>query len=104
MAGEQNVETAKRAYAALTAGDAAGAMETIADDVEWITPGNSAVGRKVQGKREVGALGRVYRMGFTTSPQYWLSDDQRVVVLRTRPSGAARLTRSTCSRIAMGRS
>jgi len=43
MAGEQNLETAKRAYAAFSAGDAEGAMANIADDVEWITPGNSAI-------------------------------------------------------------
>ena len=43
MAGEQNVETAKQAYAAFSEGDAEGAMSAIADDVKWITPGNSAI-------------------------------------------------------------
>jgi uncharacterized protein len=82
MAGEQNVETAKRAYAAFSAGDAAGAMEDIADDVEWVTPGSSAISGTVRGKQEVGALwARLAEKGFTTSPQYWFSDDERVVVL-----------------------
>ena len=82
MAREQNVETAKRAYAAFTAGDAAGAMETIADDVEWITPGNSAISGTIHGKQEVGALwAQLAEKGFTTSPQYWFSDNERVVVL-----------------------
>ena len=91
MAGEQNVETAKRAYAAFSAGDAAGAMENMADDIEWITPGNAAVSGTVNGKEAVGALwGRFAEKGFTTSPQYWFSDEERVVVLtRTSLDGEA---------------
>jgi SnoaL-like domain len=56
MAGEQNVETAKRAYAAFSAGDAQGAMANIADDVEWITPGTSVMSGVLHGKQDVGAL------------------------------------------------
>ncbi|HWF26351.1 MAG TPA: nuclear transport factor 2 family protein [Solirubrobacteraceae bacterium] len=82
MAGEENLESAKRAYEAFSAGDAAGAMENIADDVEWITAGNATVSGTAHGKQEVGALwGRLAEKGFTTSPQYWFSDDERVVVL-----------------------
>jgi uncharacterized protein len=82
MAGEQNVETAKRAYGAFAAGDAAGAMENMADDVEWVTAGNTPVSGTVHGKQEVGALwARFAEKGFTTAPQYWFSDDERVVVL-----------------------
>jgi uncharacterized protein len=82
MAGEQNVETAKRAYAAFSAGDAQEAMANIADDIEWITPGNSAISGTLHGKQDVGALwGKLAEKGFSTSPQYWFSDEQRVVVL-----------------------
>jgi ketosteroid isomerase-like protein len=82
MAGEQNVETAKRAYAAFSSGDAAAAMENMADDVEWITPGNSAMSGTRHGKQEVGELwGKFAEKGFSTSPQYWFSDEDRVVVL-----------------------
>jgi len=82
MAGEQNLESARRAYAAFSAGDAAGAMENIADDVEWITPGDSAISGTARGKQEVGALWQqLVEKGFSTSPQYWFSDDERVVVL-----------------------
>lgn len=82
MAGEQNVETAKRAYEAFSAGDAASAMENIADDVEWVTPGNSAISGTIRGKQEVGALwAKLAEKGFSTSPQYWFSDDDHVVVL-----------------------
>jgi ketosteroid isomerase-like protein len=82
MAGEQNLESAKKAYAAFSAGDAAGAMENIADDVEWIIPGNSAISGTLHGKQEVGEFwGKLAEKGFTTTPQYWFSDDERVVVL-----------------------
>jgi uncharacterized protein len=82
MAGEQNVETAKQAYAAFSAGDAEAAMARIADDVEWITPGNSAISGTVRGKQDVGALWAQFaEKGFTTSPQHWFSDEDRVVVL-----------------------
>jgi ketosteroid isomerase-like protein len=82
MAGEQNIETAKEAYAAFSAGDAATAMARIADDIEWITPGNSAISGTVRGKQAVGELwGQLAAKGFTTSPEYWFSDEDRVVVL-----------------------
>jgi ketosteroid isomerase-like protein len=82
MAGEQNVETAKQAYDAFSAGDAETAMARIADEVEWTTPGNSAISGTVRGKQEVGALwAQLAAKGFTTSPQYWFSDEDRVVVL-----------------------
>ncbi|HUJ35094.1 MAG TPA: nuclear transport factor 2 family protein [Solirubrobacteraceae bacterium] len=82
MAGEHNVEMAKRAYAAFSAGDAAAAMEILADDIEWVTPGNSAISGTVHGKQAVGALwAQLTGKGFTTTPQFWFSDDARVVVL-----------------------
>jgi ketosteroid isomerase-like protein len=82
MAGEQNIETAKQGYAAFSAGDAAAAMENMADDIEWITPGNSAVSGTRRGKQELGELwAKLAEKGLTTSPQYWFSDDERVVVL-----------------------
>jgi len=82
MAGEENVERAKRAYAAFSAGDAAGAMADMADEIEWITPGNSAISGTVHGKQAVGALwAQLAGKGFTTAPQFWFSDEERVVVL-----------------------
>ena len=82
MAGEQNLETAKRAYAAFAAGDAEGAMSALADDVVWITPGNSAISGTIRGKQEVGALwAELAEKGFQTMPQFWFSDEEHVVVL-----------------------
>jgi uncharacterized protein len=57
-------------------------MENMADDIEWVTPGNSAISGTVRGKEEVGALWQKFgEKGLTTSPQHWFSDDERVVVL-----------------------
>jgi uncharacterized protein len=82
MAGQDNVERAKRAYAAFSAGDAAAAMADMADGIEWITPGKSAIAGTRHGKAEVGAQwAKLAEQGFQTTPQYWFSDDERVVVL-----------------------
>ena len=82
MAGEANIETAKTAYAAFSAGDAAGAMTNIADDIEWITPGNSAISGTARGKEAVGALwAKFAEKNFTTAPEFWFSDENHVVVL-----------------------
>jgi uncharacterized protein len=82
VAGEQNIEKAKRGYAAFSAGDAAGAMEDLADDIVWITPGNSKVSGTRRGKQEVGELWQMFgENGFSVQPQYWFADDERVVVL-----------------------
>ena len=82
MAEEQNLETAKRGYAAFMAGDAAGAMADMADDIEWITPGDSAISGTARGKQEVGALwAKFAEKGFQVTPQFWFSDGDRVVVL-----------------------
>jgi uncharacterized protein len=88
MAGEQNVQIAKEAYAAFSAGDADKAMENMAEDIEWIVPGDSAISGTLHGKQEVAAAwGKLAEKGFTTSPQYWFADDERVVVLTQVPMG-----------------
>lgn len=82
MAGEENIETAKRAYTAFTSGDAEGAMADMADDIEWIVAGNSAVSGTLHGKQEIGEFwGKLAGEDFTTKPEYWFSDEERVVVL-----------------------
>jgi ketosteroid isomerase-like protein len=81
MAGQQNVDTAKQAYEAFSAGDAEAAMARIADDVEWITPGNSAISGTVHGKQDGASWAQLAEKGFTTSPPHWFSDEDRVVAL-----------------------
>jgi ketosteroid isomerase-like protein len=82
MAGEQNLERAKRAYAAFSEGDAERAMADIADDVVWITPGNSAISGTLRSKQDVAAQWvQLAEKGFQTAPQFWFSDEDHVVVL-----------------------
>ncbi|MBV8429852.1 MAG: nuclear transport factor 2 family protein, partial [Solirubrobacterales bacterium] len=82
MAGEENLEKAKKAYAAFSEGNAEGAMEDMDDDLEWITPGKSEISGTIKGKEDVGELwGKFLEKDFRTSPQYWFADDERVVVL-----------------------
>jgi hypothetical protein len=82
MGVEENIATAKNGYAAFDAGDAAAAMADIADEVEWITPGNSAVSGTVRGKQALGEhWAKFVEKGFTTTPQYWFADGDRVVAL-----------------------
>ncbi len=49
MSAAENIATAKRRYAAFAAGDAAAAMADTVDDIEWITPGNSAISGATHG-------------------------------------------------------
>ena len=84
MAGEQNLESAKAAYAAFSSGDAAGAMANMSGDIEWIIAGNSKLSGTLHGLEEVGKFwGALAEKGFSTNPQHWFSDDERVVVLTT---------------------
>ena len=70
-------------------------MARTADDVEWITPGNSAISGTVHGKQEVGALwAKLAEKGFATSPQHWFSDEDRVVVLTQITVVASRRTQA----------
>jgi hypothetical protein len=59
-----------------------GAAENLADDIEWIVPGNSTLSGTYRGKAEViGFWMKLPEKGFTTSPEHFLGDDERVVVL-----------------------
>jgi uncharacterized protein len=82
MAGEENLEKAKQAYAAFSDGDAEKAMENMADEIKWITPGRSKISGTLEGKEEVGEFwGKLADKDFSTKPEYWFADDERVVVL-----------------------
>jgi ketosteroid isomerase-like protein len=82
MAGEENLEKAQKAYKAFSDGDAEGAMENMSDEIEWITPGKSKISGKLKGKEDVGEFwGKLGEKNFSTSPQYWFADEERVVVL-----------------------
>ena len=84
MTGQENIERAKAAYAAFSAGDVESASAALDDGIEWIVSGNSKISGTRHGKDEVLAFWmQLAEKGFSTQPQYFLGDEERVVVLTT---------------------
>ncbi|WP_107774294.1 nuclear transport factor 2 family protein [Nocardioides sediminis] len=82
MSGQENIEKTKAAYAAFSAGDVEAASADLDDQIEWIVAGNSAISGTYRGKEEVlGFWMRLAGKGFSTRPEHFLADDERVVVL-----------------------
>lgn len=82
MGAQENLAAAKRGYAAFRAGDAATAMAEMVDDVEWVTPGRSAVSGTIRGRQALGEhWAKFAEKGYGVDPQYWFADGDRVVVL-----------------------
>jgi ketosteroid isomerase-like protein len=82
MSGQENIEKTKAAYAAFAAGDVDTASADLDDQIEWIVAGNSAISGTYRGKEEVlGFWMRLAGKGFSTRPEHFLADDERVVVL-----------------------
>jgi ketosteroid isomerase-like protein len=82
MGVQENLAAAKRGYAAFRAGDPVTAMAEMVDEIEWITPGNSAVSGTVRGKEALGEhWARFAPKGYSVEPEYWFADGDRVVVL-----------------------
>ena len=88
MSASQNIEIAKKGYAAFAAGDLETAMSDLDDDVEWVVLGNSTVSGTYRGKAEVTELfAKVAEQSFTTTPSRFLADDDVVVVLTQVTAG-----------------
>ncbi|MFC7503805.1 hypothetical protein, partial [Nocardioides sp. GCM10030258] len=67
MSAEDNIANTKAAYAAFAAGDAVAAQAALADEVEWIVPGNSTLSGTYVGKEAVmGLWMALLEKGFTT--------------------------------------
>ena len=82
MSASENVETVKKAYAAFSAGDLETALDTVADNIEWVVPGNSKLSGTYRGKAEVTEfLGKLAEKSFTTAPSRFLADDDVDVVV-----------------------
>jgi uncharacterized protein len=78
----QNVEIAKKGYAAFSAGDLETAMNTFDDSVEWVVPGNSTISGTIHGKSEVAQFfGKLAEKSFTTAPNRFLADGDVVVAI-----------------------
>ncbi len=88
MGQEENIERTKKAYAAFAASDVEAASADMADDVEWVVPGNSTLSGTYRGKDEVvGLWMKLAEKGFTSTPQHFFGDDERVVVLTNVTAG-----------------
>jgi uncharacterized protein len=82
MSASENKATTQAAYKAFSAGDLEGAMKDMADDIEWIEPGNSTISGTYRGKDEVaGLFMTLASKSFRTEPQYFIADGDHVVVL-----------------------
>ena len=88
MSTSQNVETAKKGYAAFAAGDLETVLSVFDDDVEWVVPGNSTVSGTYRGKAEVtGLFAKLSEQSLTTTPSQFLADGDVVVVLTQVTAG-----------------
>jgi ketosteroid isomerase-like protein len=82
MSAAENKAATEAAYQAFAAGDLEGAMKNLADDVEWIVPGNSTVSGTYRGKAEVaGFFATLAGKSFRTEPQHFVAEGDHVVVL-----------------------
>jgi ketosteroid isomerase-like protein len=82
MSAADNKAKTQAAYQAFSAGDLDGAFADMADDIEWIVPGNSSLSGTYRGRDEIlNLFVALAGKGFTTSPEHFIADGDHVVVL-----------------------
>ena len=90
-----NILAVKNAYGAFSRGDVPSVLATFSDDIQWITPGTSALAGERKGKEEVAdffcTLGQNWHF-LAFEPLEFLGDGDRVVVfgryeVRSRQTG-----------------
>jgi hypothetical protein len=82
MSAADNKAATQAAYEAFAKADIDGATENMADDIEWIVPGDSAISGTYRGKEEVvNFFVQIASKSFTTRPQHFIAEDDFVVVL-----------------------
>jgi uncharacterized protein len=88
MSEQDNIEVIRRGYEAFSAGDVQAVMDSFADDVEWIQPGESAISGTYHGKTEVMEyLGRLAEKSVSVTVNRLLADGDLVVALTTVTMG-----------------
>jgi ketosteroid isomerase-like protein len=88
MSTSQNVETAKKGYAAFAEGDLETVLSLYDDDVEFVLPGNSTVSGTYRGKAELtDMLAKLAEQSLTITPSRFLADGDVVVVLSQITAG-----------------
>jgi uncharacterized protein len=82
MSAEENKAATQAAYQAFGAGDLEACMKDMADDIDWIEPGNSTISGTYQGKDEVARFFMTLASkSFRTEPQHFIAEGDHVVVL-----------------------
>jgi uncharacterized protein len=82
MSASENKAATQYAYQSFGAGDLEGAMKDMADDIEWIEPGESTISGTYRGKDEVARFfTTLASKSFRTEPQHFIADGDHVVVL-----------------------
>lgn len=88
MATTQNVETCKKGYAAIAAGDLETVLSLYDDDIELVMPGNSTISGTYRGKEELTEFyAKVAEHPYTLTPSRFLADGDVVVVLSQVTAG-----------------
>ena len=89
MSASDNKASTQAAYEAFSKADLDGAMKNMADDIEWIVPGNSSISGTYRGKDEVlQFFVSLAEKSFQTQPEHFIADGDHVVVLtRTTADG-----------------
>ena len=84
MSAAENKQAAIDGYAAFGRADVEAAMAQIAENIEWVVPGDSAVSGTYRGKNDVlGFWMRLAEKGFQNTPTAFLADGDKVVVFVT---------------------
>lgn len=89
MSASENKASTQAAYQAFANADLDGATKNMADDIEWIVPGNSSISGTYHGKDEVTQFFiALAAKSFQTQPEHFIADGDHVVVLtRTTADG-----------------
>ena len=89
MSASENKAATQAAYQAFGDGDLEGATRAMADNIEWIVPGNSTISGTYRGKDEVARFFMTLASkSFRTEPQHFIAEGDHVVVLtRTTSEG-----------------
>jgi uncharacterized protein len=89
MSAAENKAATQAAYAAFASADLDGATKNMAEDIEWIVPGNSSISGTYRGKDEVtNFFMSLAAKSFQTHPEHFIADGDHVVVLtRTTADG-----------------
>jgi ketosteroid isomerase-like protein len=95
MNAENNVETIRKMYADYARGDMAALFDAMADDIQWITPGNSVLAGERRGREEVAAFFRTIDerlIKLVFEPRDFIPSGDRVIVFgryefRSRATG-----------------